>query len=174
MTVEICSCEGLNSNCEKCFGSGYVSSRPSKNSSSPEQNDIINFQKNQVRQDSLLPDRFELFSRIEIENLILKIIGQLDLKSKKQMQLLNSIPFNTTTFRRDFKDKFEAMRVIELEKQVLRKDLEIVTQVSIAKKYSGKFNFEHLLSDKEIDVTSNRQLKELIREYKKSKGKTNS
>lgn len=169
MTVEICSCEGLNSNCEKCFGSGYVSSGTSKNSFSAEQKDKSNLQKNQLRQDSFLPDKFELLSRIEIENLVIKIIGQLDLKSKKQMQLLNSIPFNTTTFRRDFKDKFEALRVIELEKQVLRKDLAAVTQVIVAKKYSSKFKFEHLLSDKEIDVTSNRQLKELIREYKKSK-----
>ena len=30
MEAVICSCQGLNPNCEKCFGSGYVPTKTSK------------------------------------------------------------------------------------------------------------------------------------------------
>src|SRR5690606_20044819 len=67
--------------------------------------------------ESFLPENLELLSKNEVEGIAIKIIGDLDLKSKKQMQILNSIPFNTNTFRRDFGDKFELLGLIEAEKQ---------------------------------------------------------
>lgn len=66
------------------------------------------------------------------------------------------------------------MERFENEKQHLRNDLFIVDQEIVSKNYSSKFRFKYFLSDKQIDVTSNRQLKELIREYKKLKNQVNS
>jgi hypothetical protein len=118
---------------------------------------------------SFLPAKIDVLSKNEIEEVAIKIIAALDLKSKKQMQLLNSIPFNTTTFRRDLKDKFESLEKLEDEKQHLRNELFIVDQEIISKNYKSQFKFKHFLSDKHIDVSSNRQLKDIIREYKKLK-----
>ena len=124
--------------------------------------------------ESFLPKKIDTLSKNDIEEIAIKIIASLDFKSKKQMQILNSIPFNTNTFRRDLKDKFESLERFENEKQHLRNDLFIVDQEIVSKNYSSKFRFKYFLSDKQIDVTSNRQLKELIREYKKLKNQTNS
>lgn len=163
MRSEICTCQGLNSNCEKCFGSGFVSTETINKSA--------DYKKGKKKQqfESFLPENLDLLSKIEVEEIAIKIIGGLDLKSKKQMQILNSIPFNTTTFRRDFGDKFELLDFIEAEKQHLRNELLIIDQEIVLKNYKSNFRFKHFLSDKDLDVTSNRQLKELIREYKKLK-----
>ena len=130
--------------------------------------------KKKHKPESFLPAKMDTLSKKEIEEIALKIIASLDFKSKKQMQLLNSIPFNTTTFRRDLKDKFESLENLENEKQHLRNELFVVDQEIISKNYRSQFRFKHFLSDKQIDVTSNRQLKELIREYKKLKSQTGS
>lgn len=119
--------------------------------------------------ESFLPKSFDKLIKTDVEEIAIKIIASLDLKSKKQMQLLNSIPFNTTTFRRDLKDKFESLEKLENEKQHLRNQLFIVDQEIVSKNYNSRFKFKHYLSDKHIDVSSNRQLKELIREYKSLK-----
>lgn len=119
--------------------------------------------------ESFLPKSFDKLTKIDVEEIALKIIASLDLKSKKQMQLLNSIPFSTTTFRRDSKEKFESLENLENEKQHLRNQLFIVDQEIVSKNYNSHFRFKHYLSDKHIDVSSNRQLKELIREYKNLK-----
>ena len=108
-------------------------------------------------------------SKNEIDEIAIKIIAALDLKSKKQMQILNSIPFNTNTFRMEFRSKFEILDQIEAEKQHLRNELLIIDQEIVSKNYRSHFKFRHFLSDKDLDVTSNRQLKELIREYKRLK-----
>ena len=100
MTVQICSCEGLDPKCKKCFGSGYM------NTQFPEKTIKAAPKKESAKQESFLPDTIESLSRKEIENFVPKIIDTLDLKSKKQMQILHVIPFKTTTFRRDFKAKF--------------------------------------------------------------------
>jgi|SRR5690554_1020516 len=119
--------------------------------------------------ESFLPKNLDTLLKKEVEEIALKIIASLDLKSKKQMQLLNSIPFNTTTFRRDLKDKFESLKNLEDEKQHLRNELFVIDQEIVSKNYKSHFKFKHFLSDKQIDVSSNRQLKELIREYKSLK-----
>lgn len=124
--------------------------------------------------ESFLPKKIDTLSKNDIEEIAIKIIASLDFKSKKQMQILNSIPFNTTTFRRDLKDKFENLESLENEKQHLRNELFVVDQEIISKNYNSKFRFKHFLSDKQIDVTSNRQLKDLIREYKKLKNLASS
>ncbi len=124
--------------------------------------------------ESFLPKKIDTLSKNDIEEIAFKIIASLDFKSKKQMQILNSIPFNTNTFRRDLKDKFESLERFENEKQHLRNELFVVDQEIISKNYNSKFRFKHFLSDKQIDVTSNRQLKELIREYKKLKNQASS
>ena len=124
--------------------------------------------------ESYLPKKFDSLSKNDVEEIAIKIIVALDLKSKKQMQILNSIPFNTTTFRRDFKDKFESLESLENEKQHLRNELFIIDQEIVSKNYNSKFKFKHFLSDKHIDVASNRQLKDLIREYKKLKNQVGS
>lgn len=130
--------------------------------------------KKKHKPESFLPAKMDTLSKKDIEEIALKIIASLDFKSKKQMQLLNSIPFNTTTFRRDLKDKFESLERLENEKQHLRNELFVVDQEIISKNYKSQFRFKHFLSDKQIDVTSNRQLKELIRAYKKLKSQTGS
>ncbi len=124
--------------------------------------------------ESFLPKKIDVLSKNDIEEIAIKIISSLDFKSKKQMQILNSIPFNTTTFRRDLKDKFQNLESLENQKQHLRNELFVVDQEIISKNYNSKFRFKHFLSDKQIDVTSNRQLKELIREYKKLKNQASS
>ena len=85
------------------------------------------------------------------------------------MQILHVIPFNTTTFRRDFKAKFELLGKIEEEKQSLRNELDVISNALSSSKYSVAFKYGHFLSDKVMDVTSNRELKTLIRAYKKLK-----
>lgn len=116
-----------------------------------------------------MPEKIDSLTKIEIDALAIKIISTLDLKSKKQMQILNSIPFSTSTFRRDYKEKFIDLENIETEKQQLRNDLFIIDQEIVSKNYRSHFTFRHFLSDKDVDVTSNRELKGLIREYKKLK-----
>ncbi|MCG2610137.1 hypothetical protein LZZ90_01300 [Flavobacterium sp. SM15] len=130
--------------------------------------------KKKHKPESFLPAKMDTLSKKEIEEIAHKIIASLDFKSKKQMQLLNSIPFSTTTFRRDLKDKFESLESLENEKQHLRNELFVVDQEIISKNYKSQFRFKHFLSDKQIDVGSNRQLKELIREYKKLKSQNGS
>lgn len=167
MAVKLCSCEGLDPKCKKCFGSGYIETAESgKPTQNPKENNAPQKRK------SLLPDEIRNLPGKELENILVNLIDSLDVKSKKQMQLLNSIPFNTTTFRRDFKDKFESLRNIESDKQFLRSELDIALNVPNAKKIAKHLSFSHFLSDKEIDVTSNRQLKTLIREYKKLKNQS--
>ncbi|MDO5636490.1 MAG: hypothetical protein Q4G18_04495 [Myroides sp.] len=163
MRSEICICQGLNSNCKKCFGSGFISTETIDKSTNKGKG------KKKQQFESFLPENLELLSKNEVEGIAIKIIGDLDLKSKKQMQILNSIPFNTNTFRRDFGDKFELLGLIEAEKQHLRNELLLIDQEIILKNYKSNFKFKHFLSDKDVDVTSNRQLKELIRAYKKLK-----
>ena len=163
MAVQICSCEGLDPKCKKCFGSGYM------NTQFPEKTIKTSPKKENAKQESSLPDTTESLSRKEIENFVPKIIDSLDLKSKKQMQILNSIPFNTTTFRRDFKDKFALLQKIEEEKQALRNDLDEIATKLTTSKYTIEFKYGHFLSDKVIDITSNRELKTLIRAYKRLK-----
>lgn len=163
MRSEICICQGLNSNCKKCFGSGFISTETIDKSTNKGKG------KKKQQFESFLPENLELLSKNEVEGIAIKIIGDLDLKSKKQMQILNSIPFNTNTFRRDFSDKFELLGLIEAEKQHLRNELLLIDQEIILKNYKSNFKFKHFLSDKDLDVTSNRQLKELIRAYKKLK-----
>jgi hypothetical protein len=124
--------------------------------------------------ESFLPANLDKLSKGEVEEIAVKIILSLDLKSKKQMQILNSIPFNTTTFRRDFKEKFASLERIEDEKQQLRNELFVLDQMIVSKNYNSKFRFNHFLSDKQIDVSSNRQLKDLIREYRKLKSQAGS
>lgn len=167
MKAQICSCEGLNSNCKKCFGSGYIGSDVSKKPSI-KQNDKKKQNKNNTIQ-SFLPENIDTLSKKEIDEIAIKIIAALDSKSKKQMQILNSIPFNTNTFRMEFRSKFEILDQIEAEKQHLRNELLIIDQEIVSKNYRSHFKFRHFLSDKDLDVTSNRQLKELIREYKRLK-----
>lgn len=163
MTVQICPCEGLVPTCKKCFGSGYMNTEFSEKTlkATPK--------KEKVKQESFLPDAIHSLSRKEIENLVPKIIDTLDLKSKKQLQILHSIPFNTTTFRRDFKEKFDRLLKIEQEKQVLRNELTVISNALSTAKYQTQFLFGHFLSDKVIDITSNRALKTVLREYKKLK-----
>ncbi|MBD3582846.1 hypothetical protein [Flavobacterium selenitireducens] len=167
MTVEICPCEGLNPKCEKCFGSGYIDSgstpKSARDQAKPKPVE------NAKARESLLPDDMDALSRKEMENIAIKLIDTLDAKSKKQMQLLNSIPFNTTTFRIVLKDKFRMLQILESEKKILRAELSAINQEIASKKYTSHYKFRHYLSDKEIDVSSNRQLKDLIREYKKLK-----
>lgn len=172
MAVDICSCEGLNPNCKICFGSGYAPSATQKKST-PKQvvkkpvSKTIPYKKAELVYH--LPKNTDSLTQQEIEGITVKIINSLDSKSKKQLQLLNSIPFNTNTFRRDFKDKFENLNILEIEKRHLRKELMVIDQIIVTKKYKCQFSFKHFLSDKDLDVNSNRQLKEILREYKKLK-----
>ena len=68
-----------------------------------------------------------LLSLFRSLNIADKIIATLDLKSMQQMRMLHSIPFNTTTFRRDFKDKFVSFGIMEEEKRALRSELDKIT-----------------------------------------------
>ena len=156
--AKICSCKGLDPKCKKCFGSGYIDSpeeaRPKVKAEKP---------KKSTAQD------LSLLGKEEVEGMAKSTIAELDLRSKKQMQILNSIPFNTNTFRRDFPEKFELLARLENEKVRLRNDLFAIDQEIVSKNYNVKLRFGHFLSDKDVDASSNRQLKELIREYKKLK-----
>ena len=168
MKNEICTCKGLNTNCKKCFGSGYITlNTPKKNNFKQEKDKKKLNLKSQFK--SFLPEKIDSLTKTEIDEIAINIISNLDLKSKKQMQILNSIPFNTNTFRREFGAKFELLELIENEKQHLRNELLIIDQEIVLKNYKSHFKFKHFLSDKNVDVTSNRQLKDLIREYKKLK-----
>lgn len=169
MISQICSCKGLNAKCEKCFGSGYMSAETSKKSSEARQPKKEQNQITKVKVKPFLANKVDTLLKSEIENILATIIDSLDLKSKKQMQLLNSIPFNSTTFRRDLKDKFESLRLLENEKRLLRDELDTIAKEMAARKSQNNFKFKHFLSDKDIDVSSNRQLKQLIKEYKKTK-----
>lgn len=166
MTVQICSCKGLNSKCDKCFGSGYINLETGKKAPS-NQKDKKSVEKSKLNSTFNLPENIDTLDKTALDTIIYDIIARLDLKSKKQMQILNSIPFSATNFRRDFKEKFTDLRSLEEEKILLRNDLQTITTAYIAKKHSGNFRFKHYLSDKLIDVDSNRQLKDLIREYKR-------
>jgi hypothetical protein len=164
MSMQVCSCEGLNPNCEKCFGSGYANVPDAKNAA--EKKTSAN---KPSKRESQLPENLTTLSRKEIENIAFQISEKLDVKSKKQMQLLNSIPFSTNTFRIEFKDKFASLKTIENDKQFLRDELDRIFKETASKKYFTGFQYGHFLSDKEIDVSSNRQLKTLLREYKRLK-----
>ena len=163
MSYQICSCEGLNPKCEKCFGSGYMKTKSAPAAAKSKKS----ISKDNIKQDTFLTDDISNLHLKEIQNIADKIIAKLDLRSMQQMRMLHSIPFNTTTFRRDFKDKFVSLGIMENEKRVLRKELETLTKELTKNKFAVNFKFNHLLSNKDIDVTSNRELKTLIREYKK-------
>lgn len=167
MKTEICSCQGLDANCKKCFGSGFASVNDAKKAA-PKNKDAKKEKKKQ-QYESFVPGNLDALSKYEVEEIAVKIIGSLDLKSKKQMQILSAIPFNTNTFRRDHGEKFEFLGVIEAEKQHLRNELLIIDQEIVMKNYKSNFKFKHFFSDKDLDVTSNRQLKELMRAYKRLK-----
>lgn len=167
MTFQICSCKGLDSNCKMCFGSGYVKSLTTDKSSN--QKDKKSVEKKKLKSVSELPLNIDSLGKPELINITTEVIALLDLKSKKQMQILNSIPFSSNTFRRDFKEKFANLKDLEDEKILLREKLTAIEKELVAQKISGNFRFKHYLSDKEIDIDSNRQLKELIKEYKRLK-----
>ncbi len=159
--AKLCSCKGLDPNCKKCFGSGYIDS--------PDEARL----KVKAEKPKKVAGSQDLsaLSMPEIETRAKTLIAELDLRSKKQMQILNSIPFNTNTFRRDFPEKFELLEKLENEKVRLRIDLFEVDKEIVAKNYDVKLRFGHFLSDKDVDASSNRELKTLIREYKKLKSK---
>jgi hypothetical protein len=166
MSYQVCSCEGLNPKCEKCFGSGYMKTKVSAKA------DTINkkgISKDSLKSEVLLSNDAANLHHKEIQNIADKIIATLDLKSMQQMRMLHSIPFNTTNFRRDFKDKFVSFGIMEEEKRALRSELDKLAKELTKNKFQANFKFNHLLSDKDIDVTSNRELKTLLREYKKLK-----
>jgi len=167
MTFQICSCKGLDSNCKMCFGSGYVKSLTADKSSN--QKDKKSVEKKKLKSVSELPLNIVSLGKTELINITTEVIALLDFKSKKQMQILNSIPFSSNTFRRDFKEKFASLKDFEDEKILLRENLTAIEKELVAQKISGNFRFKHYLSDIEIDVDSNRQLKELIKEYKRLK-----
>ncbi len=167
MTFQICSCKGLDSNCKMCFGSGYVKSPTTDKSSN--QKDKKSVEKRKMKSVSDLPLNIDSLGKPELINITTEVIALLDLKSKKQMQILNSIPFSSNTFRRDFKEKFANLKDLEDEKILLREKLATIEKELVTQKISGNFKFKHFLSDKDIDVDSNRQLKDLIKEYKRLK-----
>jgi hypothetical protein len=171
MPVQICSCSGLDPNCKKCFGSGYSDDGMAKESFLAGAKKKAGGEKETAKQESVLPENFKSLNKKELERIAFRIIDLLDVKSKKQMQLLNSISFSTTTFRRDDKNKFESLRNLEAGKQFLRSELGLIAIETAVKKIPQAFTFGHFLSDKDIDVDSNRDLKTLIREYKKAKVK---
>lgn len=167
MKTEICSCQGLDATCKKCFGSGFISVNDTKKSTT--KNTDNKKGKKKQKYESYVPENLGELSKSEVEAIAIKLIAGLDLKSKKQTQILNSIPFNTNTFRRDFGDKFVQLEALEDEKQHLRNELFVVDQEIVLKQYKSNFRFKHFFSDKDLDISSNRQLKELLREYKKLK-----
>lgn len=48
--------------------------------------------------ESFLPKKIDTLSKNDIEEIAIKIIANLDFKSKKQMQILNSIPSTRILF----------------------------------------------------------------------------
>ena len=164
MSVQICTCEGLNPKCEKCHGSGYMNTKETKPKVKPKTNT-----KPSLKDEPSISSDANNLHRKEIQNIADKIIATLDLKSMQQMRMLHSIPFNTTTFRRDFKDKFVSFGIMETEKRALRSELDKLAKELTKNKFQANFKFNHILSDIDIDVTSNRQLKTLLRQYKKLK-----
>lgn len=169
MTVKICSCEGLNPKCEKCFGSGYRNTNVSEKASKTTAKVKKVEKKDTLNHESKLVENVSALDKKELQNNADKFCAKLDLKSVQQMRMLHSIPFTTTTFRRDFKDKFVSFGIIEEEKRTLRNELDIFKKEANKKGFSIHVKFNHLLSDKDIDVTSNRELKTLLRQYKKLK-----
>ena len=164
MSVQICTCEGLNPKCEKCHGSGYMNTKETKPKVKPKTNT-----KPSLKDEPSISSDANNLHRKEIQNIADKIIATLDLKSVQQMRMLHSIPFNTSTFRRDFKDKFVSFEIMEMEKRALRNELNTLAEELTKNKFPSHFKFNHILSDIDIDVTSNRQLKTLLRQYKKLK-----
>lgn len=160
-TTQICACEGLDPKCKHCFGSGYVNVSESRKPAAAQP-------KVSKSRTSIAP-RIHEMTRAEMEAAIVRTIAEIDAKSKKQMQLLNSISFSTNTFRRDFKDKFANLHVLEDGKRFLRGELELIFREIADKKYAASFHYEHFLSDKDIDIDSNRELKGLIKSYRKLK-----
>jgi molecular chaperone DnaK (HSP70) len=160
-----CTCKGKNPQCKKCSGRGYIENTIDEKSlhklTDLEKRPSI--KKTKIR----LNERLEKLSKSELEKNAENIIALIDLKSKKQMQILNSIPFSTKTFRIDFKSKFESLKMLESEKQAIRKDLESLLTVSANKQVKIVVKFNHLLSNKLVDADSNKDLKQLRREYKK-------
>jgi hypothetical protein len=167
MSFQICTCEGLNPKCEKCFGSGYMKTKTPAKSSQADAKNKKTISKDLLKQETLLSNDVANLHHKEIQNIADKIIATLDLKSMQQMRMLHSIPFNTTTFRRDFKDKFVSFDIMETEKRALRSELDKLAKELTKNKFQANFKFNHILSDKDIDVTSNRELKTLLRDYKK-------
>jgi hypothetical protein len=164
MSYQVCSCEGLNPKCEKCYGSGYMKTKASVKTETKTKKTVS---KDNLTSETLLSNNATNLHHKEIQNIADKIIATLDLKSMQQMRMLHSIPFNTTTFRRDFKDKFVSFGIMEEEKRALRSELDKLAKELTKNKFQANFKFNHLLSDIDIDVTSNRQLKTLLRQYKK-------
>jgi len=150
-----------------CFGSGYVKSLTTDKSSNQKNKKSV--EKKKLKSVSELPLNIDSLDKTELISITTEVIALLDFKSKKQMQILNSIPFSSNTFRRDFKEKFASLKDFEDEKILLRDKLTAIEKELVAQKISGNFRFKHYLSDIEIDVDSNRQLKELIKEYKRLK-----
>src|SRR5690606_2543383 len=97
MTVQICSCKGLNSKCDKCFGSGYINLETGKKAPS-NQKDKKSVEKSKLNSTFNLPENIDTLDKTALDTIIYDIIARLDLKSKKQMQILNSIPFSSTNF----------------------------------------------------------------------------
>lgn len=161
MRTKICSCQGLDANCKNCFGSGYIHVQEFKNTEKSTQK--------KKKSEIYIPNDLGELTQNEVEELAVSLINALDVKSKKQMQILNSIPFNTTIFRRDFGSKFDDLEFIENEKQHLRNELFRVDQEIVLKNYKSNFKFKHYLSDKDVNARSNRELKTLIREYRRLK-----
>jgi hypothetical protein len=164
MSYQICTCEGLNPKCEKCFGSGFMKTKSLVKTEIKSKKTVS---KDHLKSETLLSNDTTNLHHKEIQNIADKIIATLDLKSMQQMRMLHSIPFNTTTFRRDFKDKFVSFGIMEEEKRALRNELNKLAKELTKNKFQANFKFNHLLSDIDIDVTSNRQLKTLLRQYKK-------
>jgi hypothetical protein len=60
-----------------------------------------------------------------------------------------------------------SFEIIEMEKRALRSELDKLAKELTKNNLQVHFKFNHILSHKDIDVTSNRELKTLLREYKK-------
>lgn len=153
MTTQICSCAGLDSKCPKCFGSGYTEEKPTQAEASKKGKALSS------------PER----AADKMAETTAKFTEAIDLKAKKQLQLLNSIPFHTTSFRRDFKSAFEKLEALEQDKQHLWAKLTSMAEEAASKGQIPTLRFSQFLSDKAVDVHSNRALKELLRKYRKLK-----
>ncbi len=165
MAIVQCKCKGKNPNCEFCGGHGTYDNntnlkpKAATDKAAAKKKGKLSFNPNDV----------EFLSKKDRETLVLEIIDLIDLKSKKQMQVLNSIPFRSETFKIDFADKLDELKTLEEAKQSLRNQLDLVIKEFTAKKLTLEIRFRHLLSNHLIDVSSTKQLKQLVREYKKLK-----